>query len=277
MSPLYVQDTFKLYEADVDNLVQFARRNHILSGIGGLCQVTAQGAPNMTVQVAAGSIVYDDVTQAVAAVPSLNIGANGTGNPRVDLVSVTKAGVVSVTAGAAAAVPKPPSLPANSLLLAYVSVAPAAANIQNSNITDRRLDDAPVSASVLVSRYLVNDAVNATKAGAGYADFGGNYTATVTTLAGDKVCVRVNALLRKLVGGQANIIIDRGGTKLPEAGGGPASSNVLGSVVPAMLEVWDTPGAGTFTYKAQVYTDDANTAGAGLGARAQMVVEVWRG
>lgn len=133
--PLYVQDGQSGYEPDLDNLIQAALKdNGVVSGMA----VTAQSSPNLSVQVASGVIQWDAVRIAVGATASISITAGGA-SPRIDLIYVSSAGAVSKVEGTAAASPKPPPLPANSALLAYVSVAAGAVNIQNSNITNRVL------------------------------------------------------------------------------------------------------------------------------------------
>lgn len=144
--PIYVPGVSNLYESGMDNLIQaLLNRRAVIAGSGGgaACQVIAHAVPDLAVRVGAGTIQGDaggvPVRVAVAQT-DLNITANGTGNSRVDLVSVNfTTGVPAVTNGTAAVTPKPPAMPATDILLGYVSVPPAAANIQNANITDRRL------------------------------------------------------------------------------------------------------------------------------------------
>src|SRR5687767_9210896 len=122
--PLYVSDGQTGYEADTDNIVQALRRNGVLTGM----TVSAQTVPNLSVQVASGTIQWSDATIVVGATASIAISAGGA-NPRVDLIYVSSAGVTGKVEGTPAASPKPPALPANSILLAYVSVAAGAVNI----------------------------------------------------------------------------------------------------------------------------------------------------
>lgn len=113
-----------------------SRNRRVLSG----GTVTAQGVPNMSVAVAAGTILGDGAIASITATNPLAIAAADPASPRIDIVCVPVAGGVPVViSGNPASVPKPPALPDDRLLLAYVSVAAAAANIQSSNITDRRL------------------------------------------------------------------------------------------------------------------------------------------
>lgn len=133
--PLYVADNSASYEADLDNLVQGVRGNGIIpSGVA----VSAQATPNMTVKVSSGSAVYGKALLTIAAVSSLTIAAANT-TPRTDLVSMNSSGVISVTTGTPGTTPKPPPLPATSVMLAYVSVPSATAAITNALIFDRRI------------------------------------------------------------------------------------------------------------------------------------------
>jgi hypothetical protein len=124
------------FEPDEDQSIHNSWGNRILTGGA----ISAQGAPNMTVVISAGTLQYQGAKVTIAAVASLTIAANGTSNPRIDTVHVPGAtGAAAVVTGTAAATPAPPALPAGSLLLGYVSVAAAAVNIANANISDRRL------------------------------------------------------------------------------------------------------------------------------------------
>lgn len=119
-------------------------------------QVTAQGSPNMTVNVAAGwasilsstsnagvYIAYNDATVV------LNITAADATNPRKDIVVATVSDAyysgstntvaLAVIAGTASASPTPPSTPSNSILLATIAVAANTTTISSGNITDGRV------------------------------------------------------------------------------------------------------------------------------------------
>jgi hypothetical protein len=131
---LLVPDGVKIYEADLDNFVRAVRNQLVPSG----CAITAQSSPNMTVQMSSGELFTGVARVAVSAAASIAIAASDPTNPRIDLIYLNVAGTVAAVTGTAAAIPKPPVLPANGVLLAYVSVAASAINIQSSNITDRR-------------------------------------------------------------------------------------------------------------------------------------------
>lgn len=120
-------------QTDIDNFVLGIQGNGVLSG----CAVTAQGSPDMTVAVAAGTIQWNGVSVTVASGNVTITAANGT-NPRIDLVVVDNAGVKSATAGTAAASPKAPALPANSIMLAMVYVPANDTTIATNQIVDKR-------------------------------------------------------------------------------------------------------------------------------------------
>jgi len=134
----YIPDGATGYEADLDNLIMALKGNGVLDASD--CAVTAQSSPNMTVKSASGNMVAGGTVVAVAATDPITISAADSSNPRIDIVVVnTSTGAVTVVAGTPSASPKPPSLPTSRILLAYVSVPAGAVNIQNSNISDRRL------------------------------------------------------------------------------------------------------------------------------------------
>lgn len=116
--------------------------NALVAGIGGDgvvsgCAVTAQGTPDMTVAVAAGTVRLAGVYVAVAAGNVTITTANAT-NPRIDLIVVNSSGTKSATAGTAAANPKAPDIPASSVLLAMVYVPANQTSITSGLITDKR-------------------------------------------------------------------------------------------------------------------------------------------
>jgi len=90
------------------------------------------------------SVINDATVNAV-------IGANASGNPRIDIITLkvdtaatpdgnaSNVGSIYVTAGTPAASPVAPATPSNHLLLAYVAVANGAVSIVTANITDKRV------------------------------------------------------------------------------------------------------------------------------------------
>jgi polygalacturonase len=124
----------RLFAADIDALVAGTARTGVLSG----CAVTAQGSPDMTVAVAAGTVEVAGV-RAIVAAGNVTITAADATNPRIDLVVVNSAGTKSVAAGTAAAAPTLPALPANSAPLAAVYVPANDTAINTNQITDKRV------------------------------------------------------------------------------------------------------------------------------------------
>lgn len=110
------------------------------TGVVSGCAVTAQGSPNMTVAVAAGTVAVAGATVAVTGGNVTITTANAT-NPRFDLICADNTGVKSAVAGTAAANPVFPS-PAGKVVLAAVRVPAAVASINAAKITDKRV--APV-------------------------------------------------------------------------------------------------------------------------------------
>jgi len=120
-------------------------RDIIVAAFGGTgcvsgCAVTAQGAPNMTVAVAAGNVAVAGASVAVTGGNVTITTANAT-NPRFDLICVDSGGVKSAVAGVASATPVFPD-PAGKVVLAAVRVPANAASINAAKIVDKRV--APV-------------------------------------------------------------------------------------------------------------------------------------
>lgn len=133
-----------------------------LAGIAnpGALAVTQNGTPNMSVNVAAGRAFVlgnESAFQGVyhvdsRAIENRAIAAADATNPRKDLVvarvkdaaysGVVNAWDIEVVTGTPAPSPSEPAVPANSLVLAMVSVAALATSIVNANITDRRTTQA---------------------------------------------------------------------------------------------------------------------------------------
>jgi hypothetical protein len=123
------------YDVDTDAI------NRALSGVGVLtgCAPTAQGSPDMTVAIAAGTV------QATAGgVPvtvsggNVTIGAAHASLPRLDVITSSSAGVKTVTAGTAAASPKPPALPAGDIYIAMIYIPATVTQITTARIQDKR-------------------------------------------------------------------------------------------------------------------------------------------
>lgn len=116
----------------------------LIAGIAGTdvvhsgCAVTAQGSPDMTVAVAAGTVMSNGVPFAVAAGNVTITAADGT-NPRIDLVVVNSSGTKAARTGTAAANPKPPARTANDVVLASIDVPASDTTIGATQIDDKRV------------------------------------------------------------------------------------------------------------------------------------------
>ena len=119
--------------------------------------VTANGTPNMSVNVAAGeAVVVGSESQLIQgayhvyndATKNLTIAASDPTNPRIDIVvakvqdaeysGATNAWSLAVVTGTPAASPAVPATPANAIVLAQIAVAASVTTIVSGNITDRR-------------------------------------------------------------------------------------------------------------------------------------------
>lgn len=125
--------------------------------VSGDLAVTANGTPNMSVNVAAGQCLISGTqnTTSQGSATCLNdatvnrtIAASDPTNPRIDIVcaSVQDAAysgsnnqwLIQVITGTPAPSPSAPATPANSIVLAQVAVAANATSITSGNITDKR-------------------------------------------------------------------------------------------------------------------------------------------
>lgn len=134
-----VADAFNAAQAQVDK-VDF---DILAAGIDGTgvyqgAAVTAQGTPDMTLAVAAGTVHVGNTTCDVAA-GNVTIPTAHATNPRFDLVVVNNSCTKSVTAGTAAASPVFPSIPANSVVLAAIYVPANDTAIASNQIADKRV------------------------------------------------------------------------------------------------------------------------------------------
>ncbi|HEM47557.1 MAG TPA: hypothetical protein ENO23_11000, partial [Alphaproteobacteria bacterium] len=99
-----------------------------------------QSPADMTVLVAAGRL-FDAVGRTIVEVPAQTTAliAAPAANPRIDIVHLDRAtGAVGVATGAEAAVPADPVLPAGTLPVARVSLAPTTTEITAAEIADVR-------------------------------------------------------------------------------------------------------------------------------------------
>jgi hypothetical protein len=153
-----------------------------VAGVGVLtgCGVTAQGSPDMTVAVAAGTI-QPSLGAAAVAVSSGNVtvGAAHASLPRLDLITASAAGVKTITAGTAATSPKPAALPSGHIALALVYIPGAATTITTARITDKRV--------TVVALNLAGKEID-------YAEFTSTVGVTATTEGGANTVVSGNSV-----------------------------------------------------------------------------------
>lgn len=120
---------------DLKNQIDERTGYGVVTGLG----VTAQGTPNMTVAVAAGTCYLPSGRRFIpTAVSALAINAADVTNGRIDIVYVDVQGNVTYLAGTAAASPSARALPTGGLMLAEISVAAGVTSIAAANIQLRR-------------------------------------------------------------------------------------------------------------------------------------------
>lgn len=131
-------------------------RGGVAQGVGGNLQVTQNGSPNMSVNVASGQVYVPGTEGSKQATYScindatknLTISAADGTNPRIDLVVAkvqdtlysggTDSWSLAVVTGTPAGSPSVPTQPANSVALGQVLVGAGVTSITNADITDRR-------------------------------------------------------------------------------------------------------------------------------------------
>lgn len=141
-------------------------RGGVVRELGTALTVTANGSPNMTVNVSAGQVyisgsqgtkqgVYSGVNDASVSVA---ISASDPSNPRIDLIvakvedsaysgAVNSWSIVAVT-GVAASSPAVPAVPNNGITLAQIAVGAGVTSIVSGNITDKRQYAAALGAEI---------------------------------------------------------------------------------------------------------------------------------
>jgi len=142
MTQLDFQKDTRLFAPELDNLARQLRFSITSNG-----NVTESGAPAMSVDVAAGVMIFDLVQTNIAASLGLAIAASDPTNDRIDLVVVNSSGVASVLTGSPAAdIPKAPVYDAEAFYpLARVLVQATVVTIVNANIFDQRVENGGTS------------------------------------------------------------------------------------------------------------------------------------
>lgn len=121
-------------KVDIDILVAGYQGTGVSSG----CGVAAQGSPNMSVAVAAGTVEVAGTPGAVAG-GTVVVTAADASSPRFDLIVASGVGILSAVAGAPAAIPCFPNVPSGSVALAAVFVPARITTINASRIVDKRV------------------------------------------------------------------------------------------------------------------------------------------
>lgn len=142
----------KTYHIDQSNMIGSHNKNGVMTGL----EVTAQGTPSLTLDVAAGQCHIDNEVYEETAATTVLIGTADATYTRFDLVCYdTSAGAAAVTEGQAGVLPQPPDIPADDLLLALVSVPASDTIITNDQITDERIIVKPIGIYTTASNDLL--------------------------------------------------------------------------------------------------------------------------
>lgn len=235
--------------------------------------VTQNGTPNMSVNVAAGGVVIhgtEDANQGAYflyndAAVNLAIAAADATNPRKDIViarvkdqaysGATNAMSIEVVTGTPAASPSEPNLPANSYKLATIDVAAGASSITNANITERRVLHPVVAAPRGVLGYAE---VTADQSGIGttIADLT-SLSVAVTVSANRRIRLTGRGVFQKDATAQSVIGYFReGSTQLGQFFRDELSGS--GTVGHEGSRVLNGPSSGSHTYKLSAKTNGTN-------------------
>lgn len=124
----------RVFSTDFATLVAGDAATGVVSGGA----VTAQGTPDMTVAVAAGTVSVAGVDVTVAG-GNVTITAADSSNARFDLIVSDNVGALSAVAGSPIIDPVLPAIPANSVVLATVYVPANDTAINSNQIIDKRV------------------------------------------------------------------------------------------------------------------------------------------
>ena len=105
----------------------------VYTGLG----VTAQKTPDMTVNVAKGTIYMQNGDRFEVDAEIITVPTADKTNARIDIIYINSLGEISYLIGTAAAVPEAPSTPTGGLILAEIAVAANAIKVETANITDK--------------------------------------------------------------------------------------------------------------------------------------------
>lgn len=260
--PFAIQD--QVHASDIfRRMVRAVRVGQGVSTSADMAVAQHAGTPGMSVDVAAGVAVVDGTQDVVHqgsyvclndATVQLTIAAADPTNPRIDIVvakvqdsqysGATDAWSLAVVTGTPAPSPAVPAAPANSIVLAQVSVLALAASIVNANITDVRPSSAAPAGNL---GYVQATTVFGTFTA--LTDIPG-LTKTVTVGSGRRIKITASCGLSSSVGAdEVSLQIYEGATLLNatwETVAAAAGGNKgAGCIVIAVVQ----PSAGAHTYK----------------------------
>jgi hypothetical protein len=129
-------------------------QNFVQSG----CAVTPQGAPNMTVNVAAGTVYSVGARIITAGNAALAIGAADATNARFDYVVITSGAVAAVRGGTPSAAPKPTNLSAGDVCIALIYIPANATSIGAANIYSRAVVSPKIAGENILLPAIANPA-----------------------------------------------------------------------------------------------------------------------
>lgn len=147
---------------DLEIIAAAVQGNGVLAG----CAVTTAGT-DMNVDVAAGTVHINGAVVAVA--PGALLLTQGGANPKFYLITVNNSGTKAATAGAVAAEPIFPNIPANSVVLAAVYVPASDTIITSTQIVDKRMFVPALSTQITATRQVETAIVVGTITTAGNA------------------------------------------------------------------------------------------------------------
>jgi hypothetical protein len=223
-------------------------------GFGDLL-VTAQGTPNMTVQVAAGMAIVEGTENAAQgpyvvindAPLNLTIGAANASFTRFDLIvarirdqvysGTQNTATIEVIAGTASATPADPTVPANCLVLARVTVVANDTAINTGDITDLRKFTAAPGGKVLV----LNQAWNANT-----STWGGTTSSSGTTgiTAGTGFSVSSQSWMMKNGMCTFTVTLTRTGADITTPASGNIADTIVATLPSGMRPAHVTPAVG---------------------------------
>ncbi len=127
------------FATDIRIILDGLRGHGVIQG----CAVTAQGSPNMTVAVAAGTIQVNGLHCREVAAGNVTVSAAHSTLDRIDMICADEAGAKQIIAGTAAGIPVAPALTAGYVGLAAVYVAAADTDVDANQIIDKRAELSP--------------------------------------------------------------------------------------------------------------------------------------